>query len=76
MQDSHHKCAELINKTPSYYPCGPFPLADIVGMGLAVDMELKSLVARGRIREHVQSQIKNWESFPLGGAEGALFDIA
>ncbi len=38
--------AELINKTPSYYPRGPFPLGDLVGMGLAIDMELKLLVAR------------------------------
>ena len=43
------KNAEVINKTPSYYPRGPFPLADVVGMGWAMDMELKSLVARGRI---------------------------
>jgi hypothetical protein len=45
--------AELINKMPSYYPQGPFPLGDLVGMGLAVDMELKLLVARGQIRKHV-----------------------
>jgi hypothetical protein len=76
------KNADLINKTPSYYPHGPFSLADVVGMGLAVDMELKSLVARGRIREHVQfsmlrclrgTHTKNWESSPLGVAEGASF---
>jgi hypothetical protein len=46
--------AELINKTPPYYPRGPFPLGDLVGMGLAVDMELKLLVARGRIHKHIQ----------------------
>jgi hypothetical protein len=45
--------AELINKTPFYYPQGPFPLGDLVGMGLAVDMELKLLVARGRICKHI-----------------------
>jgi hypothetical protein len=76
------KNAELINKTPSYYPCGPFPLADVVGMGLAVDMELKSLVAKDRIREHSQfstlqrlraTHTKNWESSPLGVAKGASF---
>jgi hypothetical protein len=76
------KNAELINKTPSYYPRGPSPLGNLVRMGLAVDMELKSLVARGRIREHVQfstlrclraTHTKNWESSPLGVVEGASF---
>jgi hypothetical protein len=76
------KNAELINKTPSYYLCGPFPLADIVRMGLTVDMELKSLVVRGRIWEHIQfstlrqvraTHTKNWESSPLGVVEGASF---
>ncbi len=76
------KNASLINKTPTYYARGPFPLGDAVGMGLVVDMELKSLVARGRIREHVQfstlqrlraTHTKNWESSPLGVAEGASF---
>ena len=46
--------SNLINKMPSFYPRGPFPIRDSTGMGLAVDMELKSLVAKGRIREHVQ----------------------
>jgi hypothetical protein len=41
--------ASLINKTPTYYARGPFPLGDAVGMGLAGNMELKSLVPRGRI---------------------------
>ena len=76
------KNAAMINKTPSYYPRGPFPLGDSVGMGLAVDMQLKSLTAKGRIRKHVQfstlrrlrgTHTKNWESSPLGVAEGALF---
>ncbi len=48
------KNASLINKTPSYHARGPPPLADTIGMGLAVDMELKSLIAKGCIREHVQ----------------------
>ncbi len=68
------KNASLINKTPSYYSRGPFPVADLVGMGLAVDMELKSLLAKGRTREHMQFSMlrrlrvmhtKNWESSPL-----------
>ncbi len=48
------KNAVLISKTPSYHQRGPFLLADTVGMGLAVDMQLKSITAKGRIREHVQ----------------------
>jgi hypothetical protein len=48
------KNATPINKTPSFYPRGPFPTSDTTGMGLAVDMESKSLVAKGRIRKHVQ----------------------
>ena len=41
--------AVLINKTPSDHPRGPFPMTESVGMGLAVDMLLKSLVAKGHI---------------------------
>jgi hypothetical protein len=76
------KNATLINKTPSFYPRGPFPTSDTTGMGLAVDMELKSLVAKGRICKHVQfltlrrlrgTHSKSWESSPLGVAEGASF---
>ncbi len=68
--------AALVNKTPSYQPRGPFPLMDIVGMGLAVDMLVKSLVSKGHIESHVQfstlrrlraTHTKNWESSPLGG---------
>ena len=76
------KNAVIINKTPSYYPRGPFPLGDLVGMGLAINMELKSLMAKGCIRDHVQfstlrrlrgTHTKNWESSPLGVSEGASF---
>jgi hypothetical protein len=48
------KNSALINKTPSYHARGPFPMSDSVGMGLAVDMLVKLLVAKGRIMEHVQ----------------------
>ena len=57
-------------------------MADSVEMGFAVDMLLKSLVAKGRIERHVQFSIvrwlrstytKNWESSPMGVAEGASF---
>ena len=69
--------AELINKTPSYFMIG-----DPVGMGVAVDMQVKSITARGRILLHVQfatlrhlrsTHTKSWESSPLGVAEGASF---
>ena len=46
--------SRLIGKTPAYHPRGPFPLGDPVGMSLAVDMLVKSLVAKGRIENHVQ----------------------
>lgn len=74
------KTAAFINKTPSYHPRGPFPLSDPVGMGLAVDMLLKSLVAKGQLEAHVQfstlrrlraTYTKSWESSPLGVVEGA-----
>jgi hypothetical protein len=42
-----------IDKTPAYHPRGPFPRGDPVGMSLAVDMLLKSIVAKGRILDHV-----------------------
>ena len=74
--------AMRINKTPSYHPRGPFPRGDPVGMSLAVDMLLKSLVAKGRILDHIQfatlrkmrsTYTKNWESSPAGVKEGAAF---
>jgi hypothetical protein len=72
----------LINKMPLYQPRGPFPLADSVGMSLAVDMLVESLVSRGRIERQIQfstirwlraTYTKNWESSPKGAAEGASF---
>jgi hypothetical protein len=48
----------------------------------AVDMLLRSLVAKGRILDHVQfatlqkmrsTYTKNWESSPAGVKEGAAF---
>jgi hypothetical protein len=46
--------ADSIGKTPAYHPRGPFPVGDYKGMSLAVDMLVKSLVAKGRILDHVQ----------------------
>jgi hypothetical protein len=74
--------AMRIDKTLSYHPRGLFPRGDPVGMSLAVDMLLKSLVAKGRILDHVQfatlrkmrsTYTKNWESSPAGVKEGAVF---
>ena len=74
--------AVRIGKTPSLQPRGPFPLGDQVGMGLAVDIIQKSLVARGKTEAVVQAETlrqlrstytKNWESSPLGVAESAAF---
>ncbi len=76
------KNSALINKTPSYHARGPFPMSDLVGMDLAVDMLVKLLVAKGRIMEHIQfstlwrlcaTYTKNWESSPMGVSEGASF---
>ena len=71
-----------IDKTPAYHPRGPIPKGDPVGMSLAVDMLLKSLVVKGRILDHVQfatlqkmrlTYTENWESSPAGVKEGAAF---
>ncbi len=57
-------------------------MIDQVGMILAVDILLKSLIARGKLVEHVQfatlrklraTYTKNWESSPAGVKEGAAF---
>ena len=76
------KNSRLIDKMPAYHPRGPFPVGDPVGMSLAVDMLLKSLVAKGRIADHVQfatlrklrgTSTKNWKSSPSKVKEGASF---
>ncbi len=76
------KNAITIGKTPACHPRGPFPMCDQSGMSLAVDILLKSLVAKGRILDHVQfstlwkmrlTYTKNWESSPAGVKEGAAF---
>ena len=74
--------AERINKTPTLEPRGPFPLKDLVGMGLAVDITQKSLVAKGKNEAVVQAETlrklrstytKNWQSSPRGVAESGAF---
>jgi hypothetical protein len=57
-------------------------MSDVVGMGLAGNMLVKLLVAKGRIMKHVQfstlrrlrgTYTKNWESSPMGVSKGASF---
>ncbi len=46
--------ALAFGKTPAYHPRGPFLMADQVGMSLAVNILLKSLVTKGKLIKHVQ----------------------
>ena len=71
-----------INKTPSLAPRGPFPLADPVGMGLALEILVKSVKATGRNEAVVQTKTlrqlrstytKNYQTSPQGVAEAASF---
>jgi hypothetical protein len=76
--------ALTFGKLPVYHLRGPFPMDDPVEMSLAVDILLKSLIAKGRLVDHVRfatllwklqsTYTKNWESFPAGIKEGAVFD--
>ena len=72
----------MINKTPHFEPRGPFELGDAVGMSLAVDMLMKSLIAKGRINAWIQfdtmrdtrsTYTKTWESSLQGIHEGSSF---
>jgi hypothetical protein len=74
--------ALAFGKTPAYHPRGPFPMANQVGMSLAVNILLKSLVAKGMLIKHVQfptlqklqaMYTKNWESSPAGVKKRAAF---
>lgn len=71
-----------INRSPRFEPRGPFPLDDIVGMGLAVDMLMKSLTSKGRVSKYIQfdtmretrsTYTKVWASSVKGISEGASF---
>ena len=42
---------ELINKTPSFPPRGPMPVADTIGMGVAVEMLHHSINRSGRVNK-------------------------
>jgi hypothetical protein len=74
--------ALTFGKLPAYHPRRPFPMDNLVGMSLAVDILLKSLIAKGRLVDHVQfttlrklrlTYTKNWESSSSGIKEGAAF---
>ena len=76
------KNAKVIGKMPTYHARGPFPISDLMGMSLVVDMLVKSLVAKGRIFKHIQfstlrkmrsTYTKYWECSPSGVEEGAAF---
>jgi hypothetical protein len=74
--------ALTFRKLPAYHLRGPFLMDNPVGMSLAVDILLKSLIAKGRLVDHVQfatlrklrsMYTKNWESSFAGIKEGAAF---
>lgn len=76
------KSCATINRTPYFAPRGPFPLEDQVGMGWAVDLLMRSLTAKGRIKKYIQwdamrnlraTFTKTWTSSPQAIAEGASF---
>ena len=75
--------AETVNRTPFFKERGPFPLGDPVGMGLAVDLLLKSIFAEGRIGQFIQYDTMRkgrstftvtWSSSPAGIMDGACFN--
>jgi hypothetical protein len=82
----HIKATELrckdLNRTPNFPPRGPFPIGDPVGMGCAVDMLYRSIIAKGRITDFIQyntmrkgraTQTMLWGSSPQGTIEGSTF---
>ena len=81
IEDTINNCA-AIHKTPYFAPRGPFPLEDQVGMGWAVDLLMKSLTGKGRIKKFIQwdamrnlraTFTKTWSSSPQAIEEGATF---
>jgi hypothetical protein len=74
----------LIRKTPTIPHRGPMPLADNLGMGMAVDMLYSSLLAKPWLKGESFIQFDSvqrpratftaaWESLPSGIEEGATF---
>ena len=75
--------AASINRTPFFKERGPFPLGDPVGMGLAVDLLLKSIFSKGQIKDYIQfdtmrkgrsTYTVTWGSSPAGIMDGACFN--
>ena len=78
---------QLLRKTPSIPPHGPMPIADTVGMGLAVELLFHSLTAVPRIKgqSHIQFDSMRrpratfssaWESSPMGIRENSTFSTS
>ena len=78
------KLCALVGKTPDLLRRGPMPVSDPVGMGLAVEMLIMSVVARPRLKgqEFIQFDTMRkpramhsllWKSSPAGIAEGSAF---
>ena len=81
IKENMANCAR-IRKTPRLESRGPFPLDDLVGMSLAVDMLMYSLHSKGRIKSYIQfdtmrqmrsTYTRLWSSSPRGIAEGSAF---
>ena len=73
---------EAIGKTPSLEPRGPMPVADLVGMGVAIEVLEASIHREGRNEKHVQfatllkiraAATRNYDSLPAGALEMASF---
>ena len=78
------KLCEMVGKTPDLLRRGPMPVSDPVGMGLAVEMLIMSVVSRPRLKgqEFIQFDTMRkpramhsllWRSSPPGVAEGSAF---
>jgi hypothetical protein len=76
----------LIRKTPTCPPSGPMPIADQVGMGMAVDMLFNSLTAKPHMKGQAFIQFDSmhrpratftsaWELSPAGSGEGSTFAL-
>ena len=71
-----------MGRSPPFTPRGPFPLKDQVGMGVAVNMLMRSITSKGKIGKHIQYEtmrkvratfFKSWDSSPDGVTEGSSF---
>ena len=76
--------SERIGKTPNLPARCPYPLDDMVGMGVAVGMLQRSITSKGRITEHIQFRTmrkvrsaysKLWTSSTVGIVEGSSFTV-